>query len=132
MRKAALLLMFGFCSMALSDDNSTKAMIYFIPFQVETYQPITPQNIKDKATYTLEIRSEESLSRIALIFNRNDEMTEKFDAKRVRLLFEHKSKALYVDSYGNVLSNDKQFALSKKDFEDLQDFLSHLIKETKK
>ena len=118
--------------MALSDDNSTKAMIYFIPFQVETYQPITPQNIKDKATYTLEIRSEESLSRIALIFNRNDEMTEKFDAKRVRLLFEHKSKALYVDSYGNVLSNDKQFALSKKDFEDLQDFLSHLIKETKK
>ncbi len=111
----------------------SKALIYYIPFQVETYEPVTPENIKEKAKYTIESKDRHRISQLLDLMS-GGRKCEGFDNKRVRLLvlFEGGKPEIMVDAEGNVSEGKKLHVLSAREFEKLKKLLSELIKDDRK
>jgi hypothetical protein len=63
----------------------SKALVYFIPFQFETYEAVTPEKIREKAKYKVEITERNTLS-VLVDLLLNGRRSEQFDEHRVRLL----------------------------------------------
>ena len=107
----------------------SKAFIYYIPFQFETYEPITAKNIKEKAKYKIEISDKNKISTLCDLTS-DGAKTSSFDEKRVRLLivFGEGKQQIFVDANGNVFAGEKRQTLSPKSFEKLKNVLSELIK----
>jgi hypothetical protein len=108
----------------------SKAKIYYIPFQIETYEAITPENIKEKASYSFEINDKNEIAELLHLTSSGDKKSS-FTKKRVRLLmiiFDASERQIMVDAEGNVLEGGTQHALNTQDFEKLKTLLSELIK----
>jgi hypothetical protein len=106
----------------------SKASIYYIPFQIETYVPVTQENIREKANYQIEVIDAKSVAALLTIISGGDKTTE-FDEMRVRLLLvwdDGKQKTV-VDTKGNVLEGKMRRSLGKAEFGELQNLLSGLV-----
>jgi len=107
----------------------SKAFIYYIPFQFETYEAITPKNIKEKAKFKIEINDKDKISAL-LDLTSGGEKTSNCDEKRVRLLivWDEGKQQVIADADGNVLNGKTRQALNAQSFEKLKNLLSDLIK----
>jgi len=83
--------------------------LYFLDFEVETFRPVTIQNIESKAT--CHVRLEESDLRASSLLHLlvasavPDDGT--FDLKRVRLkIVDSNGRANYIDSTGRLLGSE--------------------------
>ncbi len=115
--------------MEASPISFTKAFIYYIPFQFETYEAVTPKNIKEKAKYKIEVDDKNKISAL-LDLMAGGEKTSSFDTKRVRLLivFDEGKQQMFVDAAGNVFDGETGYAITAQNFEKLKKLLSELIK----
>ena len=105
--------------------------IYYIPFETETYVAVTTDNIKLQAHHKVVVSSIQDVNSLNRIFSNRTAIADAapFDFKRVRLLISSSEKHdIFIDSYGNILSNGKQEKISKKKFNELNSRLSYLIK----
>jgi hypothetical protein len=107
----------------------SKAFIYYIPFQFETYEAITPKNIKEKAKYKIDVSDKNKISAL-LDLMAGGEKTSSFDEKRIRLLidFDEGKQEMLVDADGNVFDGKTRHALNEQNFDKLKKILSELIK----
>jgi hypothetical protein len=107
-------------------ESVEKMTVYYVPFQVETYEPITTATIKDRAKYRLDVAdANEILSLLRMLSNAKGESS--FDQKRVRLLVVAEKREIVVDADGNVLDAGKTYRLSREQFGQLKTVMSRLI-----
>ena len=107
----------------------SKAFVYYTPFQFETYEALTPKNIKEKAKYKIEVSDTNKVS-VLVDLTSKGEKTSSFDEKRVRLLVvwgEGKQQTI-VDADGNVFDGETRRSLGAQNSEKLKNLLSELIK----
>jgi len=92
--------------------------IAYLPFSVQTYAPVTTQNIERNAYLTISVRNQ-SIPK-AVISLINNESTNKMDPKSIRLLVTQDQTKYIFDRYGHGLRNGKQpVCISTKEFEKL-------------
>ena len=84
-------------SYALAQDTIT---VYFVPFEIETYVPITPDTIVSKAWERWTLAGKRENSRLLRVLSRGHSAT--YDGKRTRLLIVAGERSYYVDSSGVV------------------------------
>lgn len=106
------------------DENILK--YYYIPFQVETYEAVTIENIKSKAEIKGELAKDNASKLLRLLAERKQGSV--FDRKRVRLLVEtlEGKNPVYVDTSATVLMSQEQYALNPSAFIALKKLLSRL------
>ncbi len=109
--------------------GSSKAIIYYTPFWFETYEPITPENIREKAKYRFEINGGKEVSALLSLISDGDKNST-FDKKRVRLLvdLEERKRQIMVDANGHVIDGKAERVLKGEKFEQLKNLLSELVK----
>jgi len=126
------ILLFTGClpSNAESKDLS-KTMIYYIPFQFETYEAVTPENIKQKAKYSFELIDTKTESAVLDLIS-GGKKSSAFDRKRVRFLMvlEKGKRQIIIDAEGNVIEGEAQHSLRAQKFEQLKNLLAKLVKKT--
>lgn len=107
----------------------TKAFIYYIPFQFETYEAVTPKNIKEKAKYKIKVSDKNKILALRDLMA-GGEKASSFDAKRIRLLivFDEGKQQIFVDADGGVFDGETRRAINTQNFEKLKNLLSELIK----
>ena len=81
------------------------ATVYFIPFEVETYIPITEATIASLAWEKWTISSESQTSGLIALLDHGDE--GEFDGGRVRGLVVLKSQTFFLDADGVVTVNGR-------------------------
>ncbi len=79
--------------------------VYFVPFEIETYAPITQAEIIPLAWEKWTISSEAETSRLITSLSQGDE--EKFDENKVRALVLSDEQKYFIDSNGVVLKRGK-------------------------
>src|SRR6266446_3713423 len=119
-------------SVSLSNAGSkgpSKAMIYYTPFWFETYEPITPENIREKGKYRFEINDGKKVSALLGLMSDGDKNST-FDKKRVRLLVDlvEGKRQIIVDANGHVIDGKAERVLKGEKFEQLKNLLSELVK----
>ena len=122
----------GLAGGRMSRIGDCKLVIYFIPFQVETYEPITPENIREKATYRICVESEKAGTELLGIVSARL-ATKGFDSRKVRLLIEDVPGAheILVDSEGHLRAAGEEGVLRRKDFARLKRLLSRIVAQSK-
>jgi len=130
MKTAWIFLLSSLLASQSSHVSFTKAFIYYIPFQFETYEAETPKNIKEKAIYKIEVNDKNKISAL-LDLMAGGEKTSSFDPKRVRLLivFDEGKQQMFVDADGNIFDGETQPAINAQNFEKLKNLLSELTKQ---
>jgi len=91
---------------AQSEESTTK--VYFVPFEVETYVPITPETIESQAWEKWTISSKEENSRLLRILRGGPEGA--YDKNKTRVLIIFGKESYYVDSSGVVRLDGKRDA----------------------
>ncbi len=86
-----------FSSCAVGDDAAT---VYFIPFQVETYIPVTEETIVSQAWEKWTTSSKSEISRLTTLLEHGSE--SKFDGNRVRAMVLLDGQRYLIDSNGVV------------------------------
>lgn len=106
------LLLLAFPAFGSGDSNMLK--YYYIPFQTETYVPVTPQNLRNKAQFKGELTGEDSSKLLGLLAKNTQTAT--FDKKRVRLLVETQDgkNPIFVDAAGTALNGQDEYAINPK------------------
>ena len=94
--------LFVFASAAFGADVTT---VYFIPFEVETYVPVTRATIISDAWEKWTISSKSQTSSLIAILNHGDEGT--FDEDRVRGLILSGNRTFFIDTNGVVSAKGK-------------------------
>ncbi len=104
---------------ALGHRNEFIGVIYYIPFHVETYVPVTPETIEATAHQKVVLyRESELLNRL------KDELTDnqipgRFDDRTVRLKVRLKRRVFLVDSDGGVKAEGGEYKINPDTIEDL-------------
>ena len=80
-------------------------IVYFVPFEIETYVPITQETITAEAWEKWTISSKTQRSRLFAILNQGGQ--GKFDEKRVRVMVRAGKQTYFIDSDGVVLRKGK-------------------------
>ena len=108
------------CSPAFSEATTT---VYFIPFDVETYIPVTQADIASRAWEQWNISSHVETTRLITILNRGPKQT--FDSSKVRCLIVVSSIQTYLIDANGVVSqaNNLGTTLDKAEFEQFRDSL---------
>jgi hypothetical protein len=88
--------------------------VYFIPFELETYIPITPATIKCQALEKWAVSDETQVSHLIDILKQGVEAT--FDDHRVRVKVSVHNKTYYIDSEGVVRKGKKNYKIDKLEF----------------
>ena len=122
-------ILFFCCKLSYGQETNCNMKIYYIPFDAETYIAVTTDNIKSQASYKMQVSSLQEISYISQVISCNPTNKNFFEFERVRLLIVKNMKDnIFVDSYGNVFSKEKQSKISKKKLNDLNLYLLHLSK----
>jgi len=90
--------------------------IYYIPFKVETYVPVTTNDIESRAIYIFEVPNDSELA-IKLTKMLEQDNHGAFDNKKVRLKVRSDDKIYYIDSEGHVMVSMKISQCNKEDIE---------------
>jgi len=111
--------------------KTNKVKIFYLPFDVGTYLPVTPDNIEEQAKCIFNLPlSDDIVTRLQNIFNLPHHKGD-FINKLVRLKIEglHKEPIL-VDMEGNVMESKEQvFKFSEQVFSELKDLTVTLEKQ---
>jgi hypothetical protein len=105
-----------------------RVLLYYIPFAVETYLPVTAETIRKNAHYTLTLESPERLAALKSILS-DRRARSRYDPNFVRLLVVRDSPGTFdviVDSEGQTLEGAQKSALSPNAFASLKRLLSEL------
>lgn len=97
--------------------------INYIPFEVQTYVPVTIKDIENRAFYKFEVAENSELS-IKLINILHNDNPGTFDYKMVRLKVQKGNKIYYVDSKGNIKVSMK---ITKGKKEDMEKVINEMI-----
>ena len=89
--------------------------VYFVPFQLETYLPITPLTIKCQAKEKWLLTDQSQIDRLLELFGKGN--TANFDDRRVRVLISSDNFNIFVDSNGVALMDGKSIKVDKYEFE---------------
>lgn len=95
--------------------------VYFIPFRVETYVPITRATIRSLAWEKWTISSNDESSRLINLLGHGVEAT--FDEGKVRGMVLADNKTYFLDSNGVVSQGNVGIQLNKDEFVKFQDLL---------
>jgi len=79
--------------------------VYFVPFQIETYVPITRVTVVSQAWEKWTISSKSQTSSLIALLNRGDEET--FDEYRVRVLILSGNQTFFIDANGVASTKGK-------------------------
>jgi hypothetical protein len=117
----------------VSAQNSTinsGTLIYYVPFNAETYTPLTMVNIKKLALYKFEVKNENTSSTLCDLTS-GGKQTSAFDEKRIRLLIvcDEGKQQVFVDAIGNIFDGKTKRMLSSQNFNKLKSLLSELTKK---
>jgi hypothetical protein len=97
--------------------------IYYIPFKVETYIPVTIDDIEKRAFYSFKVPESSKLTiELKKLLNANIPGT--FNNKAVRLKVIEGSNIYYVDSLGNIYNLNK---ITKTKLGDLENIIDKMI-----
>ena len=102
--------------------------LYYIPFAVETYAPVTPATIKESAHSTIELDSQAQITALVAVLSER-KGNGRFERGFVRLLVAPQSPAgadILVDSQGQVLEGGVTSALTSAAFTSLKKMLSEM------
>ena len=94
--------LFVFASNVFGADVTT---VYFVPFEIETYVPITQATIISQAWEKWTISSKSQTSSLIALLNHGDEET--FDDNRVRGLILSGNQTFFVDANGVASTKGK-------------------------
>lgn len=96
--------------------------VYFIPFAIETYVPITMTNIEDKSLHAIWFTKEHPLINKLRNLLRLRPAREDIDNRVVRLKVQFVRDTFYVDQEGRVIEENtgKKFRLSKKQLDEIE------------
>ena len=102
--------------------GKTMMQIYFIPFSIETYVPITINDIVDKSLYVIWFTKDHPL---IPYFQRTLQMSptkRKLDDRVIRMKVEFGQNTFFVDKEGGVLNKEsgKSYRLSKKQLDEIE------------
>ena len=108
-------------------------MFYYIPFQIETYEAVTLENIKAHAKYTIEVTDGSTVSAFVGLLLAGD-LGANWDGKRVRLLIElgERKKWIAVNADGNVFDGAARRTLGPLRMADLKAKLAGLLEQKNK
>jgi hypothetical protein len=116
-----ILLVFAVLSSNAHAFTKELMVIYFIPFEVQTYIPITKNTIISSAWEKFEISDKTTSNRFIRLFVRHNNNKIEFDEKNVRILVVHKKDYYFVDMNGVAVKNDMLFRIDKIKFLQLRD-----------
>lgn len=119
-----LLLTLAGCQTKTSLSN---VVIYYVPFQFTSNESVTPDNIKEKAN-SIEVTDRRALAYLEKLLAKGHEGSG-FDDKRVRtlILLAPGNRSIWVDAEGNLLEAGHQRRLDRKQFDDLENFVSSAV-----
>ena len=103
----------------LSEDavGSEVTNVYFVPFDVETYVPITRESIECMAHEQWTFSRAEQSSRLVKFLERGD--SAQFDETRVRVKVVAPSATLFIDAEGVAQRQDATAKIDRKRFREL-------------
>lgn len=107
-------------------ENLTELKIFYTPFEIETYSPITPSTIEEQShcSFQIEFTNDYKNSFYSIFSNLK---RDTFDSKRVRLkLIGYGNAPIYVDSQGRISNKTGEYLLSESQFKDLNKLLKTL------
>jgi hypothetical protein len=107
------------------------AELNYIPFQIETYTATTPENIRGKAHFRINLKNESDIVALLEVLAGSGTQASRLDRKRVRLavdIDEHK-KHFLIDAEGNVSDGTMEYALDSLRFEELKRQIDQLVKK---
>ena len=84
-------------------DDTCRANVYFIPFDIETYAPVTTRTIESRAFEEWCLSSHADFDHVLTILAGKEKRS--FDADRVRMKLVARGTKLFVDANG-VVSSD--------------------------
>lgn len=110
-------------------DKEAIMKIYFIPFEIETYVPVTILNIEDSSIYELRFVKEHIFCTELRNLLESNKVNNKIDNKAIRLKveFTREKNVYYVDQKGVVLKNNETYyQLSKKAMQKIEKEILYL------
>jgi hypothetical protein len=120
----------GLLAIAAESSSPQSLAIYFVPFQFETYEPVTASNITAKAKYTININDQNEIPKLLALTS--GKSPARFNGKRVRLLVivnvEQGEERIMVDAEGDVFDGKSERALGKQKFDQLKALMAELTK----
>lgn len=99
--------------LALNAFGSDLAVVYFYPFEIEPYAPITRENIVSQAWEKWTISSESQVQLLIPLLTSGGRA--EFDNNRVRALICIKDQIFYMDAMGVVSTRDNSYVGVDKD-----------------
>lgn len=101
--------------------------IYYIPFGIQTYIPVTTEDIKPRSFYKLCIRNQKTIKAIEAVMSAKADGVMVKKMVRAKVVMPTSGKVFFVDSTGGVIAeNDGEFRINA---EDLENILMSYIKE---
>jgi hypothetical protein len=83
-----------------------KVVVFWIPSQVETYAPVTADNIEQMAFKTVSVRNERQAGQIVSLI---EKANQKLDANRIRIKISTEQNSYNFDANGiGISSNGEQ------------------------
>jgi len=101
--------------------NNTQTTVFLVPFQIETYMPVTRQTIECDALEKWVLAKESHAAHLTDLLR--DDVDVKFDEQRVRAKIVMPSSVIYIDSNGTAIRGEK---LARVDVEQFTATLSKL------
>lgn len=119
-----LILAAGCGTTGSSKPASSKAIVYYVPFQLEPNELITPTNVREKSN-SVEITEKRSIGHLNKLFAKSKEGSS-FNASRVRfqVVLRNPDRSIFVDNEGNLLEGTQQRRLDAKGFDAFQEIIS--------
>jgi putative lipoic acid-binding regulatory protein len=83
-----------------------KVVVFWIPSQVETYAPVTPENIERMAFKVVSVKNERQADQVVSLIERTN---QKLDANRIRIKISTEQNFYNFDANGiGISSNGEQ------------------------
>ena len=105
----------------------SRVVVYYVPFEFESTEVVTPENLKDKAN-SIEFTDKKAIVSLVKLLATGREGPG-FDRKRVRLLIimAPGDRSVWVDAQGNLLEGNQQRRLDPERFDQLQALVSTAV-----
>ena len=101
-------------------------LIYYIPFDTETYTPVTMSDVEQRAHFRLVVS--DAKTKKGLINRMKVDPRARFDSQKVRAKIISPDKEYYVDSFGVAIQGSEKFTTNASD---LNKVLDHLVRKNK-
>jgi hypothetical protein len=109
-----VILMFGILLSSRSVFGSEATTVYFFPFEIDTYVPITKATIQSSASQKWTISNESEVARLLAILNRG--VKAHFDDANVRAVVFSGGQTYYLNRDGVIQKGDQSYKIDLSEF----------------